>query len=83
MNRCPARLPQRHQERRGSRCGAVDTREFGNSFISPLSDDGIPLKEISRVRGHRGTAVTEAVCLRQIRPVVQGGAGGDGPHSHR
>ena len=49
-------------------------REFGHSFVSPLSDNGIPPEEISRVTGHRGTAVSEAVYLRQIRPVVQGGA---------
>jgi integrase len=49
-------------------------REFGHSFVSLLSDNGIPLEEISRVTGHGSTAVTEAVYLQQVGPVVQSGA---------
>ncbi|MEU7743368.1 tyrosine-type recombinase/integrase [Nonomuraea sp. NPDC049158] len=49
-------------------------RELRHSFVSLLSDHGIPLEEISRLVGHSSTAVTEAVYLQQIRPVLQGGA---------
>ncbi|MFK4035359.1 tyrosine-type recombinase/integrase [Nonomuraea wenchangensis] len=49
-------------------------RELRHSFVSLLSDNGIPLEEISRLVGHSSTAVTEAVYRKQIRPVLQGGA---------
>ncbi len=46
-------------------------RELRHSFVSLLSDNGIPLEEISRLVGHSSTAVTEAVYRKQIRPVLQ------------
>ncbi|MEU8178003.1 site-specific integrase [Microbispora hainanensis] len=49
-------------------------RELRHSFVSLLSDSGIPLEEISRLVGHSSTAVTELVYRKQIRPVLQGGA---------
>ena len=49
-------------------------RELRHSFVSLLSDSGVPLEEISRLVGHRSTAVTELVYRKQIRPVVQAGA---------
>ncbi|MGP4004576.1 site-specific integrase [Streptomyces sp. 8N706] len=49
-------------------------RELRHSFVSLLSDRGIPLEEISRLVGHSSTAVTEEVYRKQIRPVVQSGA---------
>ncbi|TYB50489.1 site-specific integrase [Nonomuraea sp. PA05] len=49
-------------------------RELRHSFVSLLSDQGIPLEEISRLVGHRSTAVTELVYRKQIRPVLQKGA---------
>jgi integrase len=49
-------------------------RELRHSFVSLLSDNGLPLEEISRLVGHSSTAVTEAVYRKQIRPVIQGGA---------
>ncbi len=49
-------------------------RELRHSFVSVLSDSGIPLEEISRLVGHSSTAVTELVYRKQIRPVLQGGA---------
>ena len=36
-------------------------RELRHSFVSLLSDRGVPLEEISRLVGHSGTAVTEEV----------------------
>ncbi|MEW9534053.1 tyrosine-type recombinase/integrase [Microbispora sp. NPDC049125] len=49
-------------------------RELRHSFVSLLSDSGVPLEEISRLVGHSSTAVTELVYRKQIRPVLQGGA---------
>ncbi|MFD7085380.1 tyrosine recombinase XerC [Streptomyces sp. NPDC059918] len=49
-------------------------RELRHSFVSLLSDKGVPLEEISRLVGHSGTAVTEAVYRKQTRPVIQTGA---------
>jgi integrase len=53
-------------------------RELRHSFVSLLSDSGIPLEEISRLVGHSSTAVTEQVYRHQIRPVVQAGAVANG-----
>lgn len=49
-------------------------RELRHSFVSLLSDRGVPLEEISRLVGHSGAAVTEEVHREQIRPVIQTGA---------
>jgi integrase len=49
-------------------------REMRHSFVSLLSDSGVPLENISRLVGHSGTAVTEAVYRQQIRPVMEEGA---------
>jgi delta 1-pyrroline-5-carboxylate dehydrogenase len=42
--------------------------------VSLLSDDGVPLEEISRLMGHKNTIVTEVVYRKQLRPVIQTGA---------
>jgi len=49
-------------------------RELRHSFVSLLSDNGMPLEQISRLVGHSGTSVTELVYRKQIRPVVEDGA---------
>jgi integrase len=49
-------------------------REMRHSFVSLLSDSGMPIENISRLVGHRGTAVTETVYRMQIRPVMEEGA---------
>lgn len=49
-------------------------RELRHSFVSLLSDDGVPIEQISRLVGHSSTKVTETVYRHQIRPVVQDGA---------
>ncbi|MEV4170283.1 tyrosine-type recombinase/integrase [Nonomuraea sp. NPDC049709] len=43
-------------------------RELRHSFVSLLSDKGLPLEEISRLVGHKSTAVTEIVRLPQADP---------------
>jgi integrase len=49
-------------------------RELRHSFVSLLSDDGVPLEQISRLVGHTGTTVTERVYRHQLRPVIEHGA---------
>jgi integrase len=49
-------------------------REMRHSFVSLLSDSGVPLEDIARLVGHSGTAVTESVYRKQIRPVMMEGA---------
>ena len=48
-------------------------RELRHSFVSLLSDAGVPIEQISRLVGHSGTTTTETIYHKQIRPVlVQG-----------
>jgi integrase len=49
-------------------------RELRHSFVSLLSDAGVPLEEISRLVGHAGTTVAELVYRHQLKPVIQTGA---------
>jgi integrase len=49
-------------------------RELRHSFVSLLSDDGVPLEQISRLVGHSGITVTELIYRKQIRPVIDDGA---------
>lgn len=49
-------------------------RELRHSFVSLLSDEGVPLGDIAQLVGHSGTTVTELVYRHQIRPVIQTGA---------
>jgi integrase len=49
-------------------------RELRHSFVSLLSDAGVPLDEISQLVGHSGTTVTELVYRHQLKPVIQTGA---------
>lgn len=49
-------------------------RELRHSFVSLLSDSGMPIEQISRLMGHNGTAVTELVYRHQLRPIVEHGA---------
>jgi integrase len=58
----------------GLDAGAWTPREMRHSFVSLLSDSGVPLEHISRLVGHSGTAVTEAVYRQQLRPVLEEGA---------
>lgn len=49
-------------------------RDLRHSFVSIMSEHGIPLEEISRLVGHSGTGVTERVYRHELRPVIQAGA---------
>jgi integrase len=46
-----------------------------HTFVSVLSDDGMPIEQISQLAGHSETATTETVYRHQTRPVVLDGAG--------
>lgn len=50
-------------------------REMRHSFVSLLSDSGVPIENIARLVGHAGGwVVTETVYRKQIRPVLLEGA---------
>ncbi|MFD9815039.1 tyrosine-type recombinase/integrase [Streptomyces sp. NPDC059080] len=49
-------------------------RELRHSFVSILSDRGIPMEKIAQLVGHSSTRVTETVYRHQIRPVITEGA---------
>lgn len=49
-------------------------RDLRHSFVSILSEHGLPIEEISRLMGHSGTAVTELVHRHELRPVLDSGA---------
>lgn len=50
-------------------------QELRHSFVSALSEHGVPIEEISRLVGHKGGSnVTEIIYRKQIRPVIQTGA---------
>jgi integrase len=49
-------------------------RELRHSFVSLLSEGGMPIEQISRLVGHSSTTVTEEVYRHQLRPVIESGA---------
>jgi integrase len=49
-------------------------RELRHSFVSLLSDHGVPIEKIADLVGHSGTTVTEKVYRHQLRPVLLTGA---------
>jgi integrase len=54
--------------------GEWTPRELRHSFVSLMSDAGVPLEAIARLVGHGSTKVTETVYRKQLRPVLTGGA---------
>ncbi|MEV8535026.1 site-specific integrase [Streptomyces sp. NPDC051211] len=50
------------------------TRELRTTFVSLLSDHGIPIEVIARIVGHSGSNTTERVYRKQLRPVIAEGA---------
>lgn len=57
----------------GLDAAAWTPRELRHSFVSLLSDAGVPVEEIARLVGHGSTTVTETVYRKQLRPVMTGG----------
>jgi integrase len=54
--------------------GEWTPRELRHSFVSLMSEAGVPLEEIARLVGHGSTKVTETVYRKQLRPVLTSGA---------
>jgi integrase len=61
-------------EAAGLNPGQWTPRELRHSFVSLLSDAGVPIEHISRLVGHSGTMTTETIYRKQIRPVLVRGA---------
>ncbi|MFC4908418.1 site-specific integrase [Actinomadura gamaensis] len=49
-------------------------RELRHSFVSIMSDGGVPIENIADLCGHSSTAVTEEVYRHQLKPVITKGA---------
>jgi len=49
-------------------------RELLHSFVSIMSDNGVPIETIADLCGHASTAVTEEVYRHQLKPVITKGA---------
>jgi integrase len=49
-------------------------RELRHSFVSLMSDSGVPVEEIARLAGHTSSRTTETVYRHQLRPVMTTGA---------
>ena len=73
--RDPAGLSPRRVgfDRAGTR-SAGTPRELRHSFVSIMSDHGVPIETIADLVGHASTAVTETVYRHQLKPVITRGA---------
>ena len=70
----PSRVPP-VAPRPDSNAAEWTPRELRHSFVSLLSDTGVPIEQIARLVGHTGgTTVTETVYRKQLRPVIEDGA---------
>jgi len=49
-------------------------RELRTSFVSLMSNSGVPIEEIARLAGHSNTRTTEVVYRRELRPALTTGA---------
>jgi integrase len=49
-------------------------RELRHTFVSIMSEQGVPVEEIARLVGHSTAATTEAIYRRELRPVIGTGA---------
>jgi integrase len=49
-------------------------RELRHSFVSIMSDNGVPIETIADLMGHASTSVTETVYRHQLKPVISKGA---------
>jgi integrase len=54
-------------------------RELRHTFVSPLSDSGVPIEQIADAVGHSSTLTTEVVYRHQLRPVTRTAAIALGP----
>lgn len=49
-------------------------RQLRHTFVSIMSERGVPVEEIATLVGHSVTATTESVYRRELRPVTSIGA---------
>ena len=49
-------------------------RELRHSFVSIMSDNGVPIEQIADLVGHKTTVVTQKVYRHQLKPVISTGA---------
>lgn len=49
-------------------------RELRHTFVSIMSEAGVPLEEIARLAGHSTSVTTERVYRRELRPAIGTGA---------
>jgi integrase len=54
--------------------GSWSPRELRHTFVSLMSEGGVPIEEIARLAGHSSTRTTEVVYRKELRPVLQSGA---------
>jgi integrase len=54
--------------------GKWSPRELRHTFVSLMSDSGVPVEEIARLAGHANSRTTELVYRHQLRPVMEKGA---------
>lgn len=48
-------------------------RELRHSFVSVMSEAGVPIESIARLVGHASTKVTETIYRKELRPVITDG----------
>jgi integrase len=49
-------------------------RELRHTFVSIMSENGVPVEEIARLAGHDRTTTTEVVYRHELRPAIATGA---------
>jgi integrase len=49
-------------------------RELRHSFVSLMSNSGVPVEGIARIAGHSSSRTTEVVYRRELRPILTTGA---------
>jgi integrase len=54
--------------------GTWTPRELRHTFVSLMSDSGVPVEEIARLAGHANSRTTELVYRHQLKPVMEKGA---------
>ena len=54
--------------------GSWSPRELRHTFVSLMSEGGVPVEEIARLTGHSNTRTTETIYRRELRPVITTGA---------
>jgi integrase len=71
----PAKAPFRREFRAAVKAAGIEgrwsPRELRHTFVSLMSDSGVPVEEIARLAGHTSSRTTEIVYRHQLRPVME------------